>query len=241
MRRSILLALTAILALVSLWVWGPLARSSAQSLSGGQVGSSSKSDREHSTAGDSNMPTSNQSLSKGSNLVATFAGGCFWCLQPAFDQLAGVTSTAVGYTGGKEPDPTYEQISTGRTGHKEAIRVEYDPSKISYESLLATFWQNIDPTQADGQFADRGPQYRTAIFFNSEEQRLAAELSKKNLDASKKFSKPIATPIEPAGDFYRAEEYHQGYYKKNAMHYKLYKMGSGRASFIEETWGKEHE
>ncbi|RIL09128.1 MAG: peptide-methionine (S)-S-oxide reductase [Proteobacteria bacterium] len=170
---------------------------------------------------------------------ATFAGGCFWCLQPAFDNLEGVASTSVGYTGGKEKEPNYEDVAYGRTGHREAIRVKYDPDKVGYEKLLDTFWKSINPTQADGQFADIGPHYRTAIFYHDQKQREAAEKSKGELSASGKFDKPIATEILPASEFYAAEGYHQEYYKKNPGHYERYKIGSGRAGYIEKTWGKE--
>lgn len=170
---------------------------------------------------------------------ATFAGGCFWCMESPFDETPGVLSTTVGYTGGKKDNPTYEEVSSGSTGHTEAVLVEFDPAKVSYETLLDVFWRNIDPTQADGQFADRGSQYRTAIFFHSPEQKESAERSKAALQASGKFQKPIAVEISPSGDFYRAEEYHQDYYKKNEVRYKLYKVGSGRQAFIEKTWDKK--
>lgn len=168
---------------------------------------------------------------------ATFAGGCFWCMQPPYDNQKGVLETYVGYTGGTVKDPTYEQVSSGRTGHTEAVLVVYDPKVVSYETLLDVFWKNIDPTQKDGQFNDRGSQYRTGIFFHSEEQKKLAEASRDALGKSAKFSSPLAVEISPAGDFYQAEEYHQGYYKKNEKHYKLYKLGSGRAGYIERVWG----
>ncbi len=170
--------------------------------------------------------------------VATFAGGCFWCMQPPFDSAPGVVETIVGYTGGEEPNPSYELISTGRTKYAEAVQVRFDPSQTTYEQLLEVFWKNIDPTQGDGQFADRGPQYRTAIFFHNDEQKKLAEASKKDLQLAAKFAGSIVTQIVPATEFYRAEEYHQDYYKKNETHYNLYKVGSGRAGFIEKTWGK---
>ncbi len=167
---------------------------------------------------------------------ATFAGGCFWCMQPPYDNLKGVKKTYVGYSGGKVENPSYEEVSSGETGHTESVLVVYDPKEVTYKQLLKTFWMNIDPTQEDGQFADRGSQYRTVIFYNNEEQKKLAEESKKELADSGKFKKPITVTIEPNSTFYRAEEYHQGYYKKNEIRYKLYKMGSGRATFIEETW-----
>lgn len=169
--------------------------------------------------------------------VATFAGGCFWCMQPPFDKTKGVVSTVVGYTGGTQKNPTYEQVSSGRTTHRESIQVTYDPSKVSYEQLLDVFWRSIDPTQANGQFADIGPQYRTAIFYHSEEQKRLAEESKQKLAASSKFSKPIAVEILPAGPFYPAEEYHQKYYLKNPDDYHRYAVGSGRYPFLDRTWG----
>ena len=169
---------------------------------------------------------------------ATFAGGCFWCMQPPFDSLTGVVETVVGYSGGKEENPTYEQVWQGRTGHAEAIRVVYDPEKIGYGTLLETFWINIDPTQEDGQFADRGRHYRTAIFYHDDSQKEEALLSKKKLEESGKFKKPIVTSVEKFVSFYRAEEYHQKYYEKNPIHYGNYKRGSGREGFIKRTWGE---
>ena len=170
--------------------------------------------------------------------VATFAGGCFWCMQPPFDRTPGVLKTIVGYTGGTVKDPSYDDVVSGRTGHAEAVRVLFDPKVVSYEKLLEIFWRNIDPTQADGQFADRGSQYRTAIFFHDDAQRECALRSKSELSQSAKFQRPIVTMIEPAGDFYRAEEYHQDYYKKESAHYKLYRVGSGREEFLHEVWEK---
>ena len=170
---------------------------------------------------------------------ATFAGGCFWCMEPPFEKLEGVTEVAAGYTGGTGGRPTYEEVSSGTTGHVEAVQVTYDPSKVSYDALLETFWRNIDPTQADGQFADTGPQYRTVIFYRTEEQRLLAEASKARLIASGKFDKPIVTEIAPAGPFYPAEDYHQDYHKKNPLRYKLYRAGSGREGYLQRTWGDE--
>jgi len=169
--------------------------------------------------------------------VATFAGGCFWCMEPPFEKLGGVVSVVSGYTGGKEPNPTYEQVSSGSTGHAESIEVRYDPTRIGYETLLDVYWRQIDPTDPGGQFADRGRQYRTVIFYHDEVQKNLAERSKAALEASGRFSKPIVTAIEPAGPFYRAEEYHQDYYKKNPEHYKAYRRGSGREAFLEKTWG----
>lgn len=168
---------------------------------------------------------------------AIFAGGCFWCMESAFQDMPGVISVVSGYTGGKIPDPTYEQVSSGRTGHYEAIMIEYDPSQISYERFLEVFWTQIDPTDGDGQFADRGTPYHTAIFYLNDEQKKLAEESKQRLNASEKFSKPLLTPILLAQPFYVAEEHHQDYYKKNAKDYERYRQGSGRADFIKKTWG----
>ncbi len=170
---------------------------------------------------------------------AVFAGGCFWCMQPAFDRLEGVISTAVGYTGGTVENPTYEQVCAGGTGHVEAIEIVFDPARISLRELLETFWKNIDPTQSNGQFADTGPQYRTVIFYQNEEQRLQAEASKRELEQSGRFGGRIATEIEPAGNFYRAEAHHQEYYLKDPARYTFYKFGSGRASFLDKIWGKK--
>ena len=172
--------------------------------------------------------------------TATFAGGCFWCMEPAFDRVEGVLSTTVGYTGGEERNPTYEEVCSGRTGHVEAMEVKYDPSRVGYEKLLDLFWRNIDPTQTGGQFADMGPQYRTVIFYHNASQRKLAEDSKKKLEDSGKFGKKkIATLLVPAREFYPAEEYHQDYYKKAPLRYKSYRWGSGRQGFLEEAWGKE--
>ena len=180
------------------------------------------------------------SLAKGEtmNETAIFAGGCFWCLEGPFEAQPGVLDAKVGYTGGSIANPTYSQVSTGRSGHYEAIKLVFDPKVVSYEKLLEIFWRQIDPTQADGQFADIGPQYRSAIFYLSEDQKIKAEKSKKELGDSQKFSKPIATEIKAASEFYAAEEDHQEYYKKAPEHYKRYKYGSGRQPFIEKTWGK---
>jgi len=168
--------------------------------------------------------------------VATFAGGCFWCMEPPFEKLDGVLDVTSGYAGGSEPNPTYEAVSSGTTGHAEAIQVRYDPARVSYQTLLDVFWRQIDPTDPGGQFADRGRQYRSAIFVNSEEQRELAEASKEALAASGRFAKPIATEIVPLKAFYPAEEYHQDYYKKNPIRYAYYRHGSGRDRFLEEAW-----
>ncbi len=167
---------------------------------------------------------------------AVFAAGCFWCMQPPFDHVTGVKSTVVGYTGGSEANPTYAQVSAGETGHREAIEVTFDPAKVTYAQLLTVFWQNISPVQRDGQFLDVGEQYTTAIFFQNEGQRLAAEASKDALARSGKFQKPIATVVLPASRFWLAEEYHQKYYRKNRVAYGMYHLTSGRASFKRRYW-----
>jgi peptide-methionine (S)-S-oxide reductase len=168
---------------------------------------------------------------------ATFAGGCFWCMEEPFDALPGVISTTAGYTGGKTANPSYQEVSSGLTGHAEAVEVVYDPAKISYEKLLAVFWVNIDPTVRDRQFCDVGTQYRTAIFYHSEAQRKAAEASLAALEKSRPFKAPIVTPIEKADTFYPAEGYHQDYYRKNPVRYKFYRSGCGRDARLRELWG----
>jgi peptide methionine sulfoxide reductase msrA/msrB len=171
--------------------------------------------------------------------TATFAGGCFWCVESDFEKIDGVVEAVSGYTGGQEPDPTYKEVSAGGTGHAEAVQVRYDPDKITYKELLDVFWRHVDPTDAGGQFVDRGSQYRPAIFYHDEEQKRIAEESKAELDKSGRFSKPIATEIVPLAEFYSAEEYHQDYYDKNPVRYKLYRYGSGRDKFINSTWGPD--
>ena len=165
-----------------------------------------------------------------------FGGGCFWCLEPPIDALEGVISTTVGYTGGHDTSPTYEKVISGSTGHYEAIKVVFDPTIVKYDQLLDVFWRQIDPTDQFGQFADQGPQYRTAIFTNSTEQQKLAEASKQELETSKKFPAPIVTKILPASTFYEAEDYHQNYYKKAPLHYQRYKKGSGREGFLKRHW-----
>ena len=170
---------------------------------------------------------------------ATFAGGCFWCMEEALDKVDGVVSTTSGYTGGKKKNPTYEEVSAGETGHAEAVEVLYDPAKVSYAKLLETFWHNIDPTTPDRQFCDFGDQYRPAIFYHDETQKRLAEDSKKALRKSKPFKEAIVTEIAPASAFYPAEEYHQNFYEKNPIRYKLYKYKCGRAQRLEQLWGKK--
>ena len=169
---------------------------------------------------------------------ATFAGGCFWCMQPFFDRLKGVQGTRVGYTGGHSENPTYEEVCSGTTGHAEAIEIICDPAQACYEQMLNIYWHNIDPTVVDSQFADHRTQYRSAIFYHNQEQQRIAEESKKQLAASGRFDKPIVTAIVPASIFYPAEEYHQQYYKKNAFRYNMYHDNSGRHEFFDKIWGK---
>ncbi len=169
---------------------------------------------------------------------ATFAGGCFWCMEEAFEKVPGVASAKSGYTDGHVKNPSYEAVSAGGTGHTEAIEVLYDPSVISYEQLLKVFWKNVDPTTQNRQFCDPGTQYRPAIFHHDETQRRLAERSKSSVMGSKTFSAPITTPIVKASVFYAAEEYHQDYYKKNPLRYKYYKWNCGRAQRLAELWGE---
>jgi peptide-methionine (S)-S-oxide reductase len=171
--------------------------------------------------------------------LATFAGGCFWCMEPPFDELEGVLATVSGYTGGHTENPTYEEVSAGGTGHLEAVQVRYDPARIDYERLLEVYWRNVDPTDAGGQFCDRGHSYTTAIFYHDARQRELALRSKAALAEAKRFEEPIVTPILPAVPFYPAEEYHQDYYLKNPLRYKLYRFGCGRDRRLEALWGGE--
>ncbi len=168
---------------------------------------------------------------------AVFAGGCFWCLEGPFDALPGVIETQAGYTGGKLPNPTYEDVSSGTSGHIEAMRVVYDPDKVDFEKLLAVFWRNIDPTDAGGQFCDRGPQYRSAIFFADKAEEASARAGKAKLEETRGFK--IATEILPRTEFYAAEEYHQDYYKKNPLRYHFYRQGCGRDLRLKQIWGTE--
>ena len=170
--------------------------------------------------------------------TAIFAGGCFWCMEHDFDQVPGVISTTSGYTGGHVANPSYEQVSAGGTGHAESVQVRYDPRKVGYQKLLDVYWHNIDPVAVDRQFCDRGSQYRSAIFYLDDAQKRLAEASKRKLEASGRFTQPIATQIVAAGRFYPAEEYHQDYYKKNPIRYKFYRFNCGRDQRLEEIWGK---
>ena len=170
--------------------------------------------------------------------VATFAGGCFWCMEPPFDRVEGVVSTTSGYTGGTVAGPSYQQVSAGGTGHAEAVRVVYDPAKVDYRALLEVFWRNVDPVDGAGQFCDRGQQYRPAVFVHDEEQGRLAEALKTALAASGRFApRPIAVAVEPARDFYVAEDYHQDYYLKNPVRYRYYRWNCGRDARLEQAWG----
>jgi peptide-methionine (S)-S-oxide reductase len=169
--------------------------------------------------------------------VAIFAGGCFWCVESDFDKVPGVVATISGYTGGRKANPTYEEVSSGTTGHAESVEVIFDPRKVSYEHLLDVYWTSVDPTVKDRQFCDTGNQYRTAIFYANDEQRRAAEASKKKIEETKPFKAPIVTAIEMAGPFYPAEEYHQDFYRKNPVRYQFYRTGCGRDARLKELWG----
>jgi methionine-S-sulfoxide reductase len=174
----------------------------------------------------------------GKTAMATFAGGCFWCVEEAFDKVPGVLDVVSGFTGGKVPNPSYDLVMTKTTGHAEAVRVTYDPSKVTYPQLVDWFWRNIDPVDAEGQFCDKGSPYRSAIYYHDAEQKKVAEETKKTLQASGRFKQPIVTEIASAGPFYPAEDYHQDYHKKNPNRYQFYKYGCGRAQRLEQIWGK---
>ncbi|TCP20872.1 peptide methionine sulfoxide reductase msrA/msrB [Scopulibacillus darangshiensis] len=173
--------------------------------------------------------------------LATFAGGCFWCMVKPFDELPGIIEVVSGYTGGHKENPTYEEVCSETTGHAEAVQITFDPAIFPYEKILELYWQQIDPTDSGGQFYDRGSSYRTAIFYHNDKQKELAEASKKALEASGRFAKPIVTEIVPAKTFYPAEDYHQSYYKKNPSHYKRYYKGSGRQDFIDNNWKVEKD
>jgi len=172
---------------------------------------------------------------------AVFAGGCFWCMEPPYDKLDGVVSTTSGYIGGQKKNPTYEEVSSGRTGHTEAVEVVYDPKKVSYQKLLDVFWRNIDPTVKDQQFCDVGSQYRTGIFYQDDDQKRLAEASKAALEKSRPFKGAIVTEITRASEFYPAEDYHQDYYLKNPVRYKFYRNGCGRDARLKQLWGAAPE
>ena len=171
--------------------------------------------------------------------VATFAGGCFWCVESDFDTVPGVVETISGYTGGTVANPGYKQVSEGGTGHREAVQIRYDPEQVSYERLLHIFWRSVDPTDGGGQFCDRGESYQTAIFAGNEEERRLADASKEALEQSTVLDAPVVTPIEPAGEFYPAEDYHQDYYTKNPVRYRFYRFSCGRDSRVQQVWGKQ--
>ena len=171
--------------------------------------------------------------------VATFAGGCFWCVESDFDTVPGVVETISGYTGGAADNPTYKQVAEGGTGHREAVQIRYDPKQVSYERLLHIFWRSVDPTDDGGQFCDRGESYQTAIFAGNEEERRLAEASKEALGQSMVLDAPVVTPIEPAGKFYPAEDYHQDYYEKNPFRYRYYRFACRRDSKVQQVWGKQ--
>ena len=178
-----------------------------------------------------------QQLTAGQTAVATFAGGCFWCMEPPYDALPGVISTTSGYMGGTKKNPSYEEVSSGTTGHAEVVQVAYDPKKVNYEKLLEVFWKNVDPTVRERQFCDIGSQYRTAIFYHTEDQKRLAEASKAALMKAKPFKDAIVTPIVAAGPFWPAEDYHQDFYVKNPVRYKFYRTGCGRDARLKELWG----
>jgi len=183
----------------------------------------------------------NSAQAQAKTQIATFAGGCFWCMEHPFDELDVVLSTTSGYTGGYKPKPTYEEVSTGSTGHTEAVQIAYNPQKISYAQLLDIFWKNIDPTTPNRQFCDYGTQYRAAIFYSGEEQEQLAKASLESLQRSKLFKAKIVTEITAATEFYPAEEYHQDYYRKNPLRYKFYRYNCGRDQRLQELWGKDSD
>jgi methionine-S-sulfoxide reductase len=187
-------------------------------------------------AGGTILSSQGQNPSPAETRTAVFAGGCFWCIQPAFDKAKGVIKTVVGYCGGTEPNPTYEIVSSEKTDYRESIQITYDPTTISYDQLLDIYWRQIDPTQSDGQFTDIGPSYRAAIFYGNDDEKKIAETSKEKLARSGKFNKPIVTELLPAMKFYQAEAYHQKYYQQNPEHFEAFEEGSGRVSFKKKAW-----
>ena len=183
------------------------------------------------------VQSTSQAAGNGTPSKAYFAGGCFWCMEEAFEKVEGVLSASSGYMGGTVANPSYEAVSAGRTGHAESVEVVYDPAKVSYQRLLDAFWHNVDPVTPNAQCCDHGNQYRSAIFFQTEEEKRAAEASRHAIEQSKRFNEPIVTQIVVASQFYAAEEYHQDYYKKNPVRYKFYKYNCGRAQRLEALWG----
>jgi len=186
-------------------------------------------------------PAKEQQKAHSGTRIATFAGGCFWCIEADFEKVPGVIEAISGYSGGTEPDPNYSQVSSGRTGHLEVVQVHYDPAAISYEGLLQAFWRMIDPTDAGGQFYDRGRQYATAIFVHDDNQRAAAERSLAELAVTGRHDAPLVTPIRAAVPFYAAEDYHQDYYRRNNVRYSFYRFNSGRDRYLEDVWGEDLE
>jgi peptide-methionine (S)-S-oxide reductase len=185
-----------------------------------------------------NLPSTSKAASEATLSKAYFAGGCFWCMEEAFEKIEGVLSATSGYMGGTVANPSYEDVSSGRTGHAESVEVVYDTAKVSYQKLLDAFWRNVDPITPNAQFCDHGSQYRSAIFFQTDEEKRASDTSKQAIEQSKRFTEPIVTQIVMASHFYSAEEYHQDFYKKNPVRYKFYKYSCGRAQRLEELWGK---
>ena len=185
-----------------------------------------------------NLQSTSQAAADATLGKAYFAGGCFWCMEEAFEKVEGVLSATSGYMGGTVANPSYEEVSAGRTGHAESVEVVYDPAKVSYQKLLDAFWRNVDPITPNAQFCDHGSQYRSAIFFQTDEEKRAFDTSKQAIEQSKRFTEPIVTQIVMAPQFYPAEEYHQDFYKKNPVRYKFYKYNCGRAQRLEELWGK---
>ena len=185
-----------------------------------------------------NLQSANQAAADTTPIKAYFAGGCFWCMEEVFEKVDGVLSATSGYMGGTVSNPTYEEVSAGRTGHAESVEVVYDPAKVSYQKLLDAFWRNVDPVTPNAQFCDHGNQYRSAIFFRTDEEKRASDSSKQAIEQSRRFKEPIVTQIVMAPQFYPAEEYHQDFYKKNPIRYKLYKYNCGRAQRLDELWGK---
>ena len=184
-----------------------------------------------------NVPSTSQAAADATSGKAYFAGGCFWCMEEVFEKVEGVLSATSGYMGGTVSNPTYEEVSAGRTGHAESVEVVYDPAKVSYQKLLEAFWRNVDPITPNAQFCDHGSQYRSVIFIRTDEEKRASDSSKQSIEQSRRFKEPIVTQIVMAPQFYPAEEYHQDFYKKNPIRYKLYKYNCGRAQRLEELWG----
>ncbi len=185
-----------------------------------------------------NLQSTSKAAAEATIGKAYFAGGCFWCMEEAFEKVEGVLSATSGYMGGTVANPSYEDVSSGRTGHAESVEVVYDPAKVSYQKLLESFWRNVDPITPNAQFCDHGSQYRSAIFYQTDEEKRASDTSKQAIEQSKRFTEPIVTQIVMASHFYSAEEYHQDFYKKNPVRYKFYKYSCGRAQRLEELWGK---